>query len=339
LGASEVVQKDATRYFFIFALFLPALQINSLAGMMLQNSGDMRTPAWLDAAMCGLDVGFNFIFIRYWGVAGAALGTALAEAVICIIKLYVVSCKSPLLHLKRKEACPYDKNILRKMLRIGVPMAFEHTAICGAMILVTTFITSLGTVPMAAHSIAVTAESVCYMPGYGIAAAATLLTGQSFGAKKEALGKSFSDLAILLGCAVMTLAAVLVYFICPFIFSILTPDKEVQLLAARALRIQLLAEPLYAVAIVASGSLRGIGDTLIPSILNLISLWGVRITLAFLLVRQWGLPGVWFAMGAELCVRGLLMLFRQQTKLRPPETMPTLVYEGIGLENEQKIEK
>jgi hypothetical protein len=44
-------------------------------------------------------------------------------------------------------------------------------------------------------------------------------------------------------------------------------------------------------------------------------------------------------MGAELCVRGLLMLFRQQTKLRPPETMPTLVYEGIGLENEQKIEK
>ena len=93
----------------------------------------------------------------------------------------------------------------------------------------------------------------------------------------------------------------------------MTPDLQVRQLAAEVLRIQLFAEPLYGVSIVASGALRGAGDTLVPSILNLISIWGVRLTLAILLVGRWGLHGVWTAMCIELCVRGLLLLFRQQT--------------------------
>ena len=92
-----------------------------------------------------------------------------------------------------------------------------------------------------------------------------------------------------------------------------------QNLAAEVLRIELFAEPLYAVAIVASGALRGAGDSFVPSILNLISIWGVRITISILLVNQWGLQGVWFAMCVELCVRGLLLLYRQQRTFRLKE--------------------
>ena len=98
---------------------------------------------------------------------------------------------------------------------------------------------------------------------------------------------------------------------CPFVFMMLTPEKEVQSLATEVLRIGLLSEPLFGVSIVAAGALRGTGDTLVPSLMNLGSIWLVRIGLAIMLVKSFGLHGVWIAMAVELCVRGLLLLFRQ----------------------------
>jgi putative MATE family efflux protein len=318
LGADREIWKDASDYFLVFALSLPILQLSGLTGAILQCSGNMKTPAILDSVMCLLDVVFNFLFIHYFGVLGAALGTALAELVICLIKLWFTCMKSPVLRLRRKEPAVFDRRILQKMLRIGVPMGFERLAVCGAMIASTRIIAPLGTIAMAANSIAVTAESICYMPGYGIASAATTLVGQSIGAGKERLTKNFANLSVLLGCLVMTVAGIVMYVICPVIFRMLTPDLQVQQLAIKALRIELFAEPLYAASIVASGALRGAGDTLIPSILNLISIWGVRLTLSCLLVNEWGLPGVWFAMCMELCVRGILMLGRQYFRLCRP---------------------
>lgn len=312
LGAGTDIQKNASIYFFIYACSLPAFQLQSLAGSMLQCSGNMRTPAILDAAMCGLDVVFNLLFIQFFGVPGAALGTALATIVICIAKLWAVCVSSPILNIRRKEPCPFRKAILSHMVRIGLPMGFEHIAICGAMILSTRIIAPLGTAAMAANSIAVTAESICYMPGYGIANAATTLVGQSIGAGRKTLAKSFSNLSTLLGCLIMTGAGILMYFACPLIFRMLTPDMQVQQLATDVLRIELFAEPLFAASIVASGALRGAGDSLVPCLLNLASIWGVRLTLSVLLVGQFGLSGVWVAMCAELCVRGILLVYLQQ---------------------------
>lgn len=315
LGAEEKIRKDASVYFLIYACSLPAMQMNGLAAAMLQCSGNMRTPAMLDASMCGLDVLLNLLFIRRFGVAGAAMGTALAAVIISAAMLWAVCIHSPALGLLRKEPCVLSGTILRMAVRIGIPMGFEHIAVCGAMIVTTRIIAPLGTIAVAANSFAVTAESICYMPGYGIAAAATALVGQSLGAGKRELAKSFSNMSVFLGCAVMTAAGALMYFLCPFLFEILTPDVQVQKLAAEVLRIELFAEPFYAAAIVASGALRGAGDSLVPGILSLISIWGVRITLSILLTGQWGLPGVWFAMCAELCVRGLLLFSYQRKKI------------------------
>ena len=101
--------------------------------------------------------------------------------------------------------------------------------------------------------------------------------------------------------------------ICPLVFRMLTPVADVQQLAARVLRIELLAEPLFGVSIVAAGALRGAGDTLVPSLLNLGSIWLVRVGSALVLVPRFGLTGMWCAMAVELCIRGLLLLVRQRT--------------------------
>jgi Na+-driven multidrug efflux pump len=174
----------------------------------------------------------------------------------------------------------------------------------------TRIVAPLGTVAIAANSFAVTAESLCYMPGYGLGTAATTLVGQSIGAKRKDLAKSFSWITTFMGMAIMGAAGIVMYFICPWLFQFLAPVQEVQTLGIRVLRIELLAEPLFGASIVASGCLRGAGDTLIPSIMNLASMWGVRITLAALLAGTMGLTGVWIAMCVELCFRGAIFLIR-----------------------------
>lgn len=185
LGAESAIRRDASAYFFIYACSLPAVQLSSLAGSMLQCSGDMKTPGLLNACMCGEDVVFNMIFISRYGVAGAAIGTALAQALTAVLMLWRLCICSPALKMRRGESWMPEKQIFVRAVKIGLPMSFEHIALCGAQIASTKIIAPLGSVAIAANSFAVTAESLCYMPGYGIGTAATTLVGQSMGAGKR----------------------------------------------------------------------------------------------------------------------------------------------------------
>ena len=323
LGGDPALCGDASAYFFIYACALPAVQMRQLAGSMLQCSGNMRTPSLLNALMCGLDVVFNglLIFPRLQlfgltipgaglGVAGAALGTTLAEWVTAGLMLTAVCLYSPVLNLRQKGRWRLTRGCLANAARIALPMAFEHTVLCGAQIASTRIVAPLGTVSIAANSLAVTAESLCYLPGYGVSAAATTLVGQSLGARRKDLARRYARMAVALGAGLMSGMAVLMYLAAPRVFALLTPDPAVQALGVQVLRIEAFAEPLYAVSIVAAGAMRGAGDTLVPSILNLVSMWGVRITAAALLAPRLGLVGVWLAMCGELCVRGVLFLIR-----------------------------
>lgn len=324
LGGEEILHRDASLYFLVFALMLPFMQLNALTSSYLQCCGDMVTPSVLNAVMCVLDVGFNMIFIPRYGVLGAGIGTGLACAVISLIMAWFCCFKNPRLRLRRAEKTRLNKEILRKAFQIGMPVAVQEIAMCAANVAATMIIAPLGAVAIAANAFAVTAESLCYMPGYGIGSAATTVVGRSVGAGKMKLAKRYGNICTVMGVLFMSCTGLVMMVLCPFVFKMLTPDPAVQALSVEVLRIELLAEPLFAVSIVAAGALRGTGDTLVPSLMNLGSIWIVRIGLALLLVGPLGLHGMWIAMAVELCVRGLLMLYRHGTskyyKVKPQKT-------------------
>lgn len=313
LGGDAAIRADASAYFVAFALTMPFFQLNNLCSSCLQCAGDMMTPSILNALMCVLDVGFNALLIPKFGVLGAGIGTGLACAVIGLVMCGMCCLRNKHLRLLHAAKGRFDRDIMRKAVRIGLPVAVQEAALCGAMVVSTVIIAPLGAVAIAANSFAVTAESLCYMPGYGVGSAATTLVGRSVGAGKPDLAKRYGYICTVLGGGFMTLTGLVMMVICPFIFAFLTPDPAVRELAATVLRIELLAEPLFGVSIVAAGALRGAGDTLVPSLLNLVSIWIVRLGLALLLVPAMGLRGMWIAMAAELCFRGLVMLVRQVT--------------------------
>lgn len=337
LGGDGYVAKQSTVYFFVFVAALPMLTLNYLGCAILRASGNMKVPGGLNIIMCALDVIFNYFLIfpsrtlhlfgtdiflpgAGLGVLGAALGTVAAECVCAAAVMYYLCWREKGMCILGKH-CYYvvnnsfrnfipTKRVLSNALKVSAPMTLEHAVICGAQIMVTIIVAPLGVMAIAANSFAVTAEALCYMPGYGIADAATTLTGQSYGAGRKDLAKSFGYITVCSGMILMTVMGIIMWLTAPLLMDLFTPVKEIAELGSQALRIEAWAEPMFAASIVAYGVMIGVGDTILPAIMNFGSIWLVRIPLAAILAPTMGLAGVWTAMCIELTFRGAIFLWR-----------------------------
>lgn len=317
LGGASGVVKLASDYFFIWSLTLPVMQMLYLSNGMLRCAGNMKVPSLMGVMMCVLDVVFNIVLIPRYGVVGAALATSAAGLLTALTSMTFLVTRSNELRLVGHSLHFLPRrHDFRRAMKISLPMGVEHIVFCGAQIVSTIIVAPLGTVAVAANAFGIIVESLCYMPGYGIGDAATTLIGQSIGAKRHDLVRSFSALTVLAGVAVMTLLGVLMYISAPALMALMTPDLAVRAESVTALRIEAFAEPMYAASIVVYGVFVGAGDTLIPCVMNLASIWCVRIPLAALLAGPYGLAGVWIAMAVELTVRGIIFLIRMCTSKR-----------------------
>ena len=328
LGGGTDICGDATAYFTIYCLSLPVYQIGILSSSMLKCSGNMRIPSVMSILMCLLDVVFNFFLIYEtrpatvlgvdmtipgvgMGVPGAALGTALAYVVTGCMLIWFATVKSPELSLKNEKwSFAPMWNYLRNAAKVSLPMGAQYMMMSGAQIVSTMIVAPLGNIAIAANTLAITAESLCYMPGYGIGDAATTLVGQSIGAGRRRLARSFAYRTVFLGMGVMAFMGMVMYIFAPEMIGVMTPDADVRLLGSQSLRIEAFAEPMFAAAIVTYSVCLGAGDTLIPATMNLASMWLVRLTLAAHLAPTYGLRGVWMAMAVELTLRGTIFLIR-----------------------------
>ena len=313
LGGTEEIAHEASIYFAIFGFCGIFFQIEGLAGSMLKCSGNMKIPSILNIGMCVMDICFNYLFIYILdlGVMGAAIGTGVAMLITAGLMMYFLIVRSKMLSLVgRPGSFKPKEDTIRTAVKIGAPMGLQHLLMGGAYIVSTMIVAPLGTIAIAAHSLAITVESLCYMPGYGIAEAATTLVGQGIGAGQKVLTRSFARMSVGLGIAVMTVMGVLMWIFAPELMSIMSPVEEVIAQGTQVLRIEVWAEPMFAAAIVANGVFIGAGDTIIPALMSLCSMWAVRLTMAATLAPKYGLKGVWTAMAIELTFRGTIFLFR-----------------------------
>ena len=313
LGGGADIAGDASLYFLIFSLAGPFFQLYSLSSAMLKCSGDMRMPSLLSIIMCVLDVGFNYILIykAHLGVMGAAIGTALSIVISGSVLAYIAIFRNKMLSLKRVgERFFWVADYLVNALKIGLPMAAQSVLMSGAQIVGTMIVAPLGNIAIAANTLGITAESLCYMPGFGIGDAATTLVGQSIGAGRTDLCRSFARMTLFLGMAVMAVMGLVMFVFAPEMMGLMTPVDEIVDLGAYCLRIEAFAEPMFAASIIAVCVCVGAGDTLKPAIISLCSMWFVRLTLAYFLSIHYGLVGVWIAMAIELTFRGILLMIR-----------------------------
>ena len=327
LGADPSLQANASAYFAIWSAALPFTMAMGMYTAQLRVTGDALTPGLISVLVCVLDIVFNFFLINpsrtlvlfgrtvtVWGaglgVPGAALGTALSDVIGGLLALAILLLRDGPLCIRRPGSWKITRSCLMNLWRVGAPLAAERAALSSAQVVLVRIVSGLGTVAIAANSLGVSAEGLCYMAGYGIQDASIALIGQAVGANRRDMSKRFAWLCTLMGMGIMALSGAGLWLFAPALMGIFTADAAVIALGARVLRIEAFAEPMFGASIVASGAMQGAGDSTACFVLNLVSMWGIRLTLASLLAPRFGLVGVWGAMCCELCIRGLLFLVR-----------------------------
>lgn len=329
MGAAEDVLPDAIRYLRFFTLCMPGNAALYVFSAVLRCTGDTKTPLILNSSCNILNMILNFMLIyptreltlfgfsftmpgAGMGVAGAAAASAISIDLVGLILTCVVLRRFHLFSRGCGDSLRPDRIIIRTAASLGLPYIAERMSINLGQIAMVCMVASIGTAALAAHHIATTAEGLCYLPAYGISAAATALVGQCVGAQKKEDAKIYGALAGKIGFSLCVATGIILFVAARPLAGLFTPDEEVLALTVVVLRIVAFAEPFFALSIVLFGSLRGANDTRYPMFVCLFSMWVVRIvlTVLFVFVFQFGLPGVWLAMALDLILRGILATLR-----------------------------
>ncbi|MFH1086927.1 MAG: MATE family efflux transporter [Chloroflexota bacterium] len=317
MGAEPDTVTEGMRYLPYLTGTLPLMSMLTVGNAALRGAGNTKTPMYLMGAMNILNAILSWVLIRGWGpiapmgVLGAGIAAATSRSVAGLGVIFVLFSQRSPLPLKRLVNRP-DRDILRRLLDVGLPAGGENLLMRVAFLTYTRAIASLGTVAYAAYTIASRVEHITMMPAFGFSVAATTLAGQSLGAGniQRARRSVFRSIEIAMGVSMLGALAFVAF---PrAMLSVFTTDQEIIRQGILPLQILAAGQPLMAAAQCLSGGLRGSGDTRSTMWVTGIGGWLVRIPLTLLavLVFKLGLPGVQVAMTLDWVVRTALYVWR-----------------------------
>ena len=258
------------------------------------------------------------------GIVGSGWSTCVARVYMAVVLLAYIAYhdrryKTGLRHIRLQ---PHFQRI-KELLRLGLPAGLQMTLEVGVFAAATALVAKLDPVSLAAHQIALNMASITYMVPLGISSAAAVRVGQAIG-RRDARGASHAGWsAIAIGSAFMTCAA-LAFLLAPrFIARIYTPDQAVIRMAVSLLAVAAVFQLFDGLQVVATGALRGAGETHVPMITNLISYWFLGLPIgAYLCFRlHWGAAGMWAGLCVGLVLIGSLLLWVWSLKVRELEKL------------------
>ncbi|PKN16338.1 MAG: MATE family efflux transporter [Deltaproteobacteria bacterium HGW-Deltaproteobacteria-23] len=282
MGAGPDVMAYADQYIrLIFLYFGFTAGLNILSGIM-HGRGETRIPmtAILLVNFLHVVIAWPLIYGKFGfprlGVIGAAYAINISEAVGFFYLLF---------RIVKIGALKFSKPDLQLWLRIwqvGYPVALERVAQQSGQLLYSKFILGFGTVAFAAHQVGIAIESLSFMPGAGMGIAAATLMGQSLGARKYRQARAGHTEAMRLALLVMGGMAVIFLLVPAPLMGLFTSDADVIREGSVFLRLVALAQIPLALSFVYAGSLRGTGDTFYVFLSTLLTMWGVRVFLAWI---------------------------------------------------------
>ncbi len=322
----------ARQYLWVIVPIIPLIMVEQVGAACLRGAGDTVTGMVAKGLVVITNIFVSTSLITGWGPfpemgwVGLAIGTATGHALGGLILLIVlvkgrVGLKLGLVGMKP------DFSLLKKLLRVGLPGGADLAALLGAQLVFVALVNSLGESAAAAHGLAVQIEACAFLPGHAFQVAAATLAGQYLGAGKPALATRGALYCFFSACAIMVVAATIMYFYGEYIAYFFTGDWDDPTThnAARLLKIVAFALPSLAFLMVISGALRGAGDTIWPLAFTLTGFLLIRIPLAAYLSCDtmqiplvgwefqglgWGVNGCWYAMAVDLTVRAFLTCMR-----------------------------
>ena len=286
---------QAQAYLQVCAFGLPAIFGYNAMAAMLRSVGDSKQPFYCVAVTAGCNIVLDCLFMGafQWGVEGAALATVLAQwASFLFCSVYVQRHKG-LFGLERRLSIQRDK--LGKMLKLGIPSAIQMTVVGLSWLAMTFLINHYGVEASAASGICAKIKDVSLMFTLALYTAATTMVAQCLGARKFDRASRVVHVAMRFSLGVTAVLILLIQLLAPQILAIFHPDQVTMDIALENLRIEILGQIFYASFMVYNALPMGAGHTLFALGSSLLNCIVVRVVLALILDRYFGLTGIFWA--------------------------------------------
>lgn len=278
-GMEPIVTEIGAAYLQVTMGTVVVLVMLIIGGGVLRGAGDSRTPMLVTALANVINVGLAYVLIfgalgfPELGAVGSAWATFIARLVALVLLLGALWQGRNNVTIRGGASWWPDWSVARQLLKIGVPAAVEQMLMTSAFLIMTTVISHLGTVALAAQRVAMNAMSLSFLPGLGFSIAATALVGQSIGAKRPADGQAAARIATRWAMIWMGSLAIIFLIFAPQIMGFFSDDPDVIAIGAAGLRMVALTQPFWALGMVSGGALRGTGNTQFPLWVNAVGVW------------------------------------------------------------------
>lgn len=316
MGVEEDIVHPAYIYFFTASTTLIFRTSSRIFAAMIRATKDTKTPMLVSVGENLLNVLLNAVFIYglNLGVFGAALASAISYMAGGIV-MFAVMYANPKLRFEKKDIYP-DVKVMKEVRELGIPALGTTVLSCLGYVVFTSMVSGMSTTVFAAHSIAVSAEQIVYIPGYGLRSATSTLIGNSIGERDSDKFKATGRIAIALTVMIMIINGILLYVFAFPLMRIFTPSEAVATIGSNMLKLVSFSEPFFGLMIVLEGIAYGMGSTKNVFWCETISMWGIRILSTYICVHMFGLglTAVWICMIADNVCKALLLLFFSKWK-------------------------
>jgi putative MATE family efflux protein len=309
----------ALQYLRLLSPSVPFVIVMFVASACLRGTGDTLTPGIAMIVVDLVNITFSWGLTRgLWGMpmlgfSGIAIGTVIAYIAGGLLQFGILWFGRGKIKLHAHRLRPHWID-MKRILHIGLPNGLGDLLnfVANFVLIMVINQTDPTSNSSAAHNIAIRIESLSYMSGFAIAVAATTLVGQALGEKNPRKAERAAYFSFAIGGGFMALMGIAFIFLGRYPVALLADEPTVRHMATRCLFITGFCQTGFAAAIIFGGALRGAGDTISVTILQLASILTLRLG-GVLVVGLWlhlGLAAIWVVLAGELIVRGALIYGR-----------------------------
>ncbi len=262
---------------------------------LLRGLGDSKTPLYFLIFSAILNAALAVLFVKQfgWGVAGSAWATILAQGTALLAICFYLNRTHEVLRLHILDPV-FDRDILIRSLKIGLPSGVQQVMVSAGMMALTRVVNGFGTDAVAAYTAAGRVDMFAVMPAMSLSVAISTFVGQNIGAGRMERVKRGLRNSLYISCLTSVLITLTVVIFGGRLISTFNPDPVVVTIGSHYLTIVGGFYIVFSAMFVINGALRGAGDTFIPMIVSILSLWLIRIPLSVFLSRSLATDGIWW---------------------------------------------
>jgi putative MATE family efflux protein len=340
--AEAEVMANALSYFSIVSLSFPFLAINNVGGTLYRVMGNSVMSMSVSLMMNLVNVCGNalLIYVFHLGAAGAALATLCSRFVGTVVTLILIRKRSNPLYIDRFFSYKPDFQVIKEILRIGVPNGIENSMFQFGKLVTQSLIASMPTAVIAANAVAMNLVNYQYMPGGATGSVIITVVGRCVGAKEKEQAKHYTRLMCGLTYAFLWIVIITTFLLAKPLIGIyeLSPEGS-QMAYDLIFYHSICAAIVWPIAFTLPNAFRAASDVKFPMVISLFSMWVFRVALGYVFTLDsitvlgltipgfgMGIMGVWIAMTIDWLFRTVLFLVRfltgqWLTKYRPKETI------------------